>query len=489
MTGSAAGGWGLSRYRQLRVRVDDAYVDRNTNSVVIGRGDEFFDVAIDGVDPARVVSRVLDLRRRSPSPGDDPWVVEMLEMLDELGLLDDASDGTAVSVAEQQDLAVAVGDGVAWLDSRLPLAARVLACDVVGVAEDLRSVGLPYAPGGAAPTNVPLTLLALQLRYWRGGAQLAEAAVRWLLADVSGGSDASLWQDRVALLSGGEHDSGYAVDAVHSACALLMLASRDDAALWASVATRPEPERMSGISHVLRTEEAVRDAVASMSERTYQSVLEQGDHPRSFTEATFVEQYYVTSRFVDAITPAMAARLRPALRERIFRYFAEEVGHEVMERATCVALGVPDERIENYLPMPYFLGFIEAFVVVAGIDPLTFLTSVMVTEGLPGDPFGINDLLGDPSSYGPEFESVFRHHEGINDSVSHALLARALLSEVPSVSRERHRAAVDATVFLTEVAERAWQLLMDFHTDGSWASCLPPAYQQRSSMATAARRR
>ena len=143
----------------------------------------------------------------------------------------------------------------------------------------------------------------------------------------------------------------------------------------------------------------------------------------------------MTARFVEAIAPLMSGRFRQVLRGRVYDYFDEERGHEVMERASCEALGVDRRQLDEYLPMPYFATFIDVYTLIADTDPLAFLTSVMVSEGLPGDPYGINGLLGDPESYGEGFAEQFRTHEGVNDDVDHALLARALFSDVPSVTR------------------------------------------------------
>jgi hypothetical protein len=167
----------------------------------------------------------------------------------------------------------------------------------------------------------------------------------------------------------------------------------------------------------------------------------------------------------------------------VYDYFDEERGHEVMERASCEALGVSRRQLDDYLPMPYFATFIDVYTLIAETDPLAFLTSVMVSEGLPGDPYGINGLLGDPASYGEAFAEQFRSHEGVNDDVDHALLARALFSDVPSVSATRHREACEALAFLMELTERAWGQLMEAHLGGDIWTYLPPAYGLRSLVA------
>jgi uncharacterized protein (UPF0276 family) len=97
----------------------------------------------------------------------------------------------------------------------------------------------------------------------------------------------------------------------------------------------------------------------------------------------------------------------------------------------------------------------------------------MVTEGLPGDPYGINDLV-DVDALGEEFAEVFRHHEAANTTMAHDTLARHLLAEVPSVSPTQAATALDAVTYLTELTHRAWTHLYDVYADGPSSRYLSP---------------
>jgi hypothetical protein len=187
----------------------------------------------------------------------------------------------------------------------------------------------------------------------------------------------------------------------------------------------------------------------------------------------FVEEYRITRRFVETIVPALARRFRDPLRDRVFRYYREEYGHEAYERASCLAMGVPPERLDAGHPLPYHLAYVDNFVSFAQSDAVTYLTSVMVTERLPGDPSGINDLI-DADEFGEEFARVFRKHEAVNDALAHDSLSRHFLAEIPSVTPAQSAATLDCVVYLIELTHRAWSLLYDVHTDGPWAQALPP---------------
>jgi hypothetical protein len=342
---------------------------------------------------------------------------------------------------------------------------------------------LPANPGQAA--SFPLLALALRARYWRAKARLGFAVVEWLLARMLDENVAAAKQS-VSELVGGEYDVDYSVDCIWGAAALIALSTRDDAAARV-IADIQDRGRMSGPAHILAAEHVARRAVEDLGDRLHVAVLQAGNHPMSFVQGVFAEQYYVTARFVEAIAPLMSVRFRGVLCGRTYEYFDEERGHEVMERASCEALGVDRPHLDNYLPMPYFASFIDVYTLIAETDPLAFLTSVMVSEGLPGDPYGINGLLGDPENYGEAFAEEFRTHEGVNDDVDHALLARALFSDVPSVSATRHREACEVLAFLMELTERAWEQLMDAHLGGEVWNYLPPPYGQRSLVPAHAR--
>ncbi len=485
VTPGAAAGWGIHRYGRPSVRFDDAFVDPDTDLAAVVAGGELYDIASPGAEPAAVVEYLSTLRRSAncwPSDTDPAdWRRSVVRALDIAGLIEDLDDGAAAAEVEMSRLRATVAAAREWLESS-GLVSQALVC---GAAEVVRAAREPWSgvsriipPGSEHAGSFPLLALALRARYWRSKAPLSAAAVEWLLA-VMIDEDVATAESTAGDLVGGEYDIDYSVDSVWGAAALIAMSARDDTAVRVTAQVN-DRGRMSGPAHILAAEHVARQAVEDLGDRLHVAVMQAGEHPMSFVQGVFAEQYYVTARFVEAIAPLMSGRFRDHLRGRVYEYFDEERGHEVMERASCEALGVDHRQLDNYLPMPYFATFIDVYTLIADADPMAFLTSVMVSEGLPGDPYGINSLLGAPESYGERFAEQFRTHEGVNDDVDHALLARALFSDVPSVSVARHRQACEVLAFLMELTERAWEQLMEAHLGGEVWRYLPPPYGPRS---------
>jgi hypothetical protein len=472
--------WSFRRYPRPYLAADDVSVDGNTGSAVVVADGESFDVVVEGVSPADVARCLSALRdpdndlwsEVAAGGADDTWV-KVTDSLDTLGLLaNQDGDLRGTAEAEVAALTVVVDELQAWL--RDP-AAPWTSSDVASATRAL--LGATAGRLGVSTVrhhgevNMPLTAVAMQRLYWAANAPLADAAVTLLLERVSDspvGAAAVTLQDCAA----GPEEPRDAIAALHGVATLLALATRDDAARLCSPPP-PPAERISGINLVLTAERAARAALERIGPTTYATALEQRTAPLDFVRAASVEVYYVNRRFVETIVPSLSRRFREPLRKLAFRYYKEEYGHERFERKTCLAAGVSRERLDRGLPMPYHLAYVDNFIALAQRDAVAYLASVMVTEGLPGDPYGINDLV-DVDALGEEFAEVFRHHEAANTTMAHDTLARHLLAEVPSVSPTQAATALDAVTYLTELTHRAWAHLYDVYADGPSSRYLSP---------------
>jgi heme oxygenase-like protein len=504
--------WSLSRYGHPYLAVDDITADEDAKSVTVTAGGEAYDIEAPGAragELARTLARLRDpgaslwagLTAAVPAPtgpagaelaggelaggGAAPGEAlrELVGTLDTLGLVANADTGGAATARDdERTLAGVVAELSGWL---LAPPAPGAAWDAAMIADRARAVlahgqhpwqaGLP-AVAGARGTDFPLTTLVLQRRYWQASAPLAASAVDLLLAQVLGTGGEGAAQS-IAELAGGPESVKDAVTAACAAASLLALSTLPDAprAYTPPVAGLG---RISGINLALASERTARETLESIGQPRYVSALERGDCPGSYIRGAFTEQYYVNLRFVETICPSLTRRLRGPLRDRLYRYFQEEYGHEDFERATCLSLGVTPGQLDAYVPLPYHSAYVDAFIAVAQAHPVAYLACVMVTEGLPGEPYGLNDLI-DIEAFGAEFAAVFREHEQVNTDMAHDTLARHLLAEVPSVGPRQHATALDCTAYLTELTHRAWDLLFDLHSGGPAAVALPPLYARQ----------
>jgi hypothetical protein len=479
--------WRFSRYQKPYLSVDDVYVDAEAGGVVIVADEEVFDVAVDGARPAEVLRRLRELRDPASalwpelagaSDGDE-WG-GLAHTLDILGLLANAdSGGTAFAADEAGGLRTTIGALAGWLAGNPLWSAEKLSQSLAALRGAHRADGRLPLVRVRGVVNMPLTALNLQRQYWATSAPLLAAAVD-LLVDRVAGADSGPAAARLADQAGGPEEPRDAEAALYGAAALLALSTRPDAARTCSAPAPVAEDRVSGMNLVLAAERAARRALAEIGPAPYIEALRDKSAPASFVPAAAAEEYRITRRFVETIVPALVRRLREPLRGLAFRYYKEEYGHEAYERATCVAMGLDAGSLDEGLPTPYHLAYVDNFIALAQSDVVTHMASVMVTEGLPGDPFGINDLI-DTGRFGPEFAEVYRKHEKANIVLAHDSLARLLLAEVPSVSARQAAATLDAIVYLIELTHRAWSLLFALHCDGPWAGWVPPRFTEQAS--------
>jgi hypothetical protein len=472
--------WRFSRYQKPYLAVDEVYLDPEAGGVVIVAAEEVFDVAVEGVATDEVLRRLRELRDPASTlwpelarAEDGEWG-ELAHTLDILGLVANSdTGGAAIAAQEAERLGSAVESLVGWLSGSASWSVEALRAAVAALATAAQPADRVPSVRLDGEVNMPLTALSLQRRYWTTSAPLLAAAVELLLVRVAG-ADAGPAAARLAELAGGPEEPHDAEAALYGAAALLALSTRPDAA---RVCSAPDPldARVSGMNLVLAAESAARKALAEIGPTPYVEALREGTAPASFVPGAAAEEYRITRRFVETIVPALVRRLREPLRGLAFRYYKEEYGHEAYERATCVAMGLKAERLDEGFPSPYHLAYVDNFIALAQSDVVTHLASVMVTEGLPGDPFGINDLI-DTSRFGPEFAEIYRKHEKANITLGHDSLARLLLAEVPSVSASQGSATLDGIVYLIELTHRAWSLLYALHSDGPWARWVPPRF-------------
>ena len=193
------------------------------------------------------------------------------------------------------------------------------------------------------------------------------------------------------------------------------------------------------------------------------SALEAAGQPLAI--GCHVEEYHVTRRFVEMITPLMASDLEPRLRELVYRYFSEEVGHESFERATCAAFGIDASSLDAACPLPLHVAFVDVFTMLARRGPVDFLSAVAITEGMLGEKSPLNDRIDELMPEDADAKSVYHKHEELNVGLNHASIPRLALSLVPVVDVAEQRRALQSLALVFELNFRAWERLLEFYGD------------------------
>src|SRR5262249_14368619 len=146
-----------------------------------------------------------------------------------------------------------------------------------------------------------------------------------------------------------------------------------------------------------------------------------------------------------------------------FRYYDEEVGHERFERDTCLSLGVQQSELDETLPLPLHTAFVDTFTLCAMQEPVAYLLSIFVTEGLFGAPSDVNVRLADLVD-SVRFREVSRRHEHLNDELNHPSLTRLALNDIHSVDSSLMRRAIQFLRYFVELNWRAWDDLFAYYS-------------------------
>jgi hypothetical protein len=512
--------WSIHRLVRPFLAVDGLTVDGEESTVVLRTRDEELRIACESPALAIDVARGLD-RLRNPEDalwsevmadtGHADWL-ELLDRLDERSFIDDACGLAAGPALEQrvQRFFADIGGTVESVLARLPEATRQQAREIVErLLEEVEcllggsggsAASQPDRPRGSSPpidvlseSNFYLACLAWQARYVRQSLPSALLAMDLVLTRVlqslrppncepactplqeAAPLDPSPWL-------GGLYSERDVRAQLTALAELLIRSVGPDAARLCSPRTTPVAAG-SGLAFILEAERATRAALKDLGDGRYvRAIRAQPRGGSPLMVGCYVEEYHVTYRFVEILTPLLRKRLALGMRQLMFQYFAEEVGHEAFERATCISLGVEETQLVASLPLPLHLAFVDVLTQLAETDPIGFMASIMVTEGMLGEPAVVNDLLASAGGEIEGFREVSRRHERLNTKLNHSSIARLLLSQVPAIAPADQWRAIASLLFVLELNHRAWDALCDFYGAGpelslhGWLSSrLPPA--------------
>jgi hypothetical protein len=422
---------------------------------------------------------------RTDSVSPLPWR-EVLEQLDNLAMIKDAAP---VPEAGVEDLERAVERAVAFVREKVGLGRATGLATVLSevrrqldwFVEDLLAEVCPELASGesvARPAdpllqpNFFVATLGLQARYWRQSAPLALLAAAELVRRLMAGGTQERRESSgrfarvVAEVGTTMYDARDLRAQLKCAAVLLWRATTDGAA---SICTLPEGDRppVSGINFLVDAERVASDALGKLGPTRFLEEMSAaaGARRRRLAIGCYVEEYHVTCRFVEMITPMMAKRLNADLRKRMFRYFGEEVGHESFELATCRSLGVDPEALTASLPLPLRTAFVDTFTAIAAHDPVGYLISIFVTEGMLGDKSPLGELLDDVENTAQDFKKVHVKHETLNIELNHSSLSRLMMRELTRISTHAQERALRSLLYLLELNHRGWDEVCEFYGD------------------------
>lgn len=314
----------------------------------------------------------------------------------------------------------------------------------------------------AVQPNFFLGLAVIEFEYLRRASPPTLAAASALLARLAG-LEASPGEIAPLLAAGGLYDEHDLASHLWLIAHCIAQGSTDAAARFAA-APVADLSLSSGLEFMRQTELLTRETLSLWGPNRYVTALEAlKDASSPLIAGPYVEQYHVTRRFVEIVSPLLSKRLARPLRRLIFQYFAEEVGHEALESTTCEALGVTPRALDAMLPLPLHFAFVDALTVTADLDPITSFAAIMVIEGVFGEPPRLSLRLASVGEANPAFRSVSQDHDDLNETLNHNSIARDCFEHVPAICPARQRVTMERILFLLELNHRAWDGIADFY--------------------------
>jgi hypothetical protein len=219
----------------------------------------------------------------------------------------------------------------------------------------------------------------------------------------------------------------------------------------------------SGVNLAVRLERWGLDYMECVAPSQYQVALAgTGPGREALIAASYAQEYYITDRFVDLISPAISQRLPRPLKKLARRYYMEEAGHELYELKTCKALGMSETELHSSLPTPFGQLVCDIYTYLASKELVAYFAAATITEGLPGQVNLLNELSAS-NNRTPLFNKTSRKHESLNEKLGHQYISRIMLAEVGELGVEEQQVAANAYALLLDLNIRAWEQLYEFH--------------------------
>lgn len=474
--------WTFQRYKQPRLCVDAIGCDESERVVTLRAGPHKYQLAFDDSSAASEVAAELATLRDSHAPlwatlkeslSDTGWYA-LVNFLDTRSLIGETNGHADELAMQAKTVQNCIDETVVMKIADLSANRRSMAAaNASSLREVLRSGCIPRGNSLGRPdpfnpdeqTNFYLALLAVEFEYFRRSCLLTLAAVDKLLARIAGHKD-----DRIDITRDPEFSEVSGVfDLRDLQCHLWLIAhcvalSTSEQAERFKTASIPQLALSSGLEFMRQTEVLTRGTLAIWGPNRYVTALERlTDSGSPLIAGPYIEQYHVTRRFVEIVSPLLSKRLSIPLRNMMFRYFGEEFGHEALESATCEALGVTKRALDTMLPLPLHFAFVDALTTIADLDPVTSFAAIMVIEGVFGEPPKLSLRLQSVGEASPAFLNVSKEHDELNETLNHNSISRDCFENISAVNEVRQAQTMRRVLFLLELNHRAWDDIAIFY--------------------------
>jgi hypothetical protein len=473
--------WTFQRYLEPRLCVDAVEHDGGAAVVSLRSGTQTYRLGFDDERAAAQIAADLTTlgdsaaplwaTLRESAPGSS-WHV-LATFLDTRSLIGEARDDTAQHLARQADrVRECVSGTAAVLLKDLPPGRRAQAARCAATLLKDLNRGAASAPlldpagdpfDAEVQPNFFLALLAAEFEYFRRSSPPTLAASAMLLEAIADDAAPAAWPRQILSDAAGLYDERDLASHLWLVGSALVMSTGDGAARFASAPIHA-PSLASGLEFMRQTELLTRETLDLWGENPYVTAIDRlGGSYAPLVAGPFIEQYHVTSRFVEIIAPLLRMRLAGPLRSMMFRYYSEEYGHEALESTTCQALGVAEAVLQKTVPLPLHFAFVDVLTLLADLDPISSFASIMVIEGIFGEPPKMSLRLMAAARQNAAFRHVSGDHDALNETLNHNSISRDMFECIAAVSPARQALTMRRILFLLELNHRAWGGIADFY--------------------------
>jgi hypothetical protein len=485
--------WTLTKYVAPYLAVDAVRFDSTTNEVLVLADLNEYVIEHGEHLSGDEVARRLDALRE---PGSGSWKdvltggmegewFELLESMDHLGLLRDQT--SFAKIHQDQDQAQ-LRDGIRKLVNAVM--AEVPGAHLSRLLDNVERLAQHYAvlawevareyplqhpvvevPGRPmasvqilAIDNFYQQLALLQALYQRSSAPLSLVCCASALFEVHSRLQpkAEAYPDLSELLcelSGGAYSAQDALRHLNGLAEALISGADPQRSKRYFSDTYATRECTSGIDFMLEAEKVARRVLSRAKMPRYLQALEESNDGLVLVHGRYLQDYRVTTRFPEIIAAILPKRLNDDLRAKAFRYYKEEVGHDVLEYESCIELGLTEEQVKGTEPLPLHFSYVDVFSQLGAVDPIVYTTSIFVTEGLIGESSPLDraykKIIGN-------FMSLDKHIL-LNEKYHHTSIPRLFMDDVKAISPAVQRLSLEYMVLMLELNYRAWDDLVDFY--------------------------
>lgn len=477
--------WSISQYKKPFLDIQAINISADTNEVEVTYNNEVFSIEIEEGN----ASEVADVMSQLGEPNAQAWQevldipvwMNILQNMDDMGIVgeakfDDSHTNESIVQAEAvcQRWCEIIGKP---LDGAGREHLLILFNHFQGLCHDYLREQQHESDNQQASVSLASIMemdnfhaknLYLQSYSWRRGAPLSLLAANKVIAMVLNETLSEVENQVFSeLAQSGLYDL-YSVES-HLQCIDYFFSQMqtDASALMCQIGEYKTLTR-NGAQFMQLVEKTVITGLNDMGYPAYLKAVEADDAPKSLAFGCYLEEYYVTKRFVEMITPLMSKRFNEPLRQRIYQYFSEEVGHEVFELATCKALGIDEDFIHKKLPLPMHVAYVDLFTLVSDADVVAFFSSLALTEGFLGKNSPIEASMKKLTAGSGQYDEVAGKHSELNESLNHTSLSRLFMQEVDAVSPSEQTRALNYVMHLLELNQRTWDLTLAVYSQQDW---------------------